>query len=743
MKFTDLEKAKMFDLIFKFVGTRNLGPDKARYFEMNLQNRMKEIGCPTFNQYLAYSKKNRSEQARLINALTIHTTSWFREIRHFDYLDQYFGKGGYESIKCLSLGCSIGLEVYSIGLVLEKHRLAGRIKDYNILGCDIDQISIDKAAAAVYSRDQIKNIPREYIPKIQIGHGRAKGYITVHKDIKKRCRFKKKNALYLAGFEGGFDLIFCRNMLIYFQPDQVDAIVNSLVRLSVHEGILILGHSESVEPKTSEMQRIGGAIYKIENQNSSLELPPTLESHGKEKSSEVLLVDDSSTIRHLVKRLLGSEGIHCHAVGSAEEASEALADSNYQVILLDLNLPGADGDTWLATERANGLETPCILISESSGAQIERVMDFLQDKAEDYITKMDVHTQPGSLVEKVKAYILDGTNTHGSKVSVVIVEDSDDVLDMYTMMLEHLGCDVHGFNSVEAGQKFLMNHNPDFIVTDYMMEEMSGVDLARSLRSRGIMIPIILVSGFLSDVPSDTRKELFYDCLVKPINEQRFKILVDDFKYTKSSVFSRNLVEIGPMDFDVILLGASTGGPKTLVKLLNRNLRDLPPVVVVQHMHEDFQDAFATSLGKRAHLNVEIIEKQGTNLEHGNLYFPKKDHHIQLDYQQGELQAKCSNHAAHKGHRPAVDPLFISASNLKNIRVLAIILTGMGSDGAEGLKRLKLRGNSYNIAQDENSCVIFGMPRSAIEADAVHCIASIDEIGEYLERLNRFRRKVA
>ena len=158
--FTELEKKRIFDLVDKLVGTSKIASEKAEIFLNNIERRIYLTNTKSLEGYLNYASGDRLEHANLISSLTIHTTYWFREKSHFDLIQSYFKEehqGG--KIRALSLGCSTGEEVYSLALVFEKLRSEKPGFDYEIVGVDIDPISIEKARKAIYNARDLKKIP--------------------------------------------------------------------------------------------------------------------------------------------------------------------------------------------------------------------------------------------------------------------------------------------------------------------------------------------------------------------------------------------------------------------------------------------------------------------------------------------------------------------------------------------------------------------------------------------------------
>ena len=177
----------------------------------------------------------------------------------------------------------------------------------------------------------------------------------------------------------------------------------------------------------------------------------------------------------------------------------------------------------------------------------------------------------------------------------------------------------------------------------------------------------------------------------------------------------------------LIAIGASTGGPQALGNVLRPLPVDSPPVIVAQHMSERFIDSLVVGLNKSCACEV-VIGEQDAPIEHGKIYFAPPMGHIRVDTA-GRIDIKAVSKDCKIA--PSVDELFHSLVAVRPRSTLAIILTGMGSDGAEGMLELN-RAGAATIAQDERTCAVFGMPKQAILAGGVDEILSLDEIGNNL-----------
>lgn len=200
---------------------------------------------------------------------------------------------------------------------------------------------------------------------------------------------------------------------------------------------------------------------------------------------------------------------------------------------------------------------------------------------------------------------------------------------------------------------------------------------------------------------------------------------------------SRSLTRsvVASYDGSIIFVGSSTGGTEAIKTLLMGLPADSPPVLVVQHMPEMFTAAFAKRLDGLCALHV-VEAQDGDPVCAGVVFIAPGHSHMRIRRAGSSFVVDLSQSPPVNRHRPAVDVLFNSAAELIGKRAIGVILTGMGKDGANGLKLMHDAG-AYTMAQDKDSCVVFGMPRAAIEVGAVDEVVSLSALAERL--IFRFR----
>jgi two-component system chemotaxis response regulator CheB len=183
----------------------------------------------------------------------------------------------------------------------------------------------------------------------------------------------------------------------------------------------------------------------------------------------------------------------------------------------------------------------------------------------------------------------------------------------------------------------------------------------------------------------------------------------------------------------LVAIGASTGGTEALKEVLKVLPSIFPPVVIVQHMPDGFTGHFARSLG--ALCKIEVIEAPvgDVPLEPGRAVLAKGGLHLLVAGESEKLVAQVRDGPAVRNHKPSVDVLFTSVAKVAGSRALGVILTGMGDDGARGMLKMKEAG-AHTIAQDAASCVVYGMPKRAVELGGVEKTVELHEIGNELVR---------
>jgi len=190
-----------------------------------------------------------------------------------------------------------------------------------------------------------------------------------------------------------------------------------------------------------------------------------------------------------------------------------------------------------------------------------------------------------------------------------------------------------------------------------------------------------------------------------------------------------------PSNIDAIVVGSSTGGPPVLEQIFTNLPASLPvPIIVAQHIPELFTQSLAQRLNNHCACGAKLAE-HGTNMSEPRIYISQGGKHMKPTLVAGKnLIARTLDKLDGASYKPSVNLLFSTAADLFGSRVLAIQLTGMGQDGAVGAKKIRAKGG-HVIAQNEESCVVFGMPRAVIENGSANAVMSPEDIRKVLQKI--------
>jgi two-component system chemotaxis response regulator CheB len=351
------------------------------------------------------------------------------------------------------------------------------------------------------------------------------------------------------------------------------------------------------------------------------------------------------------------------------------------------------------------------------------------------------------------------------KIKVLIVDDSVSVQNaLFQILSNDSEIEVTGIASdpFEAVAKIAENL-PDVITLDIQMPRMDGLTFLRKLMKQH-PIPVVVISSVAaegSDIGIQALKLGASELITKPklsdqknIDEYSIRItdaikasaMLERIRPVYKETPAKDTVPINFQDTNntfnqksnlnsekVILIGASTGGTE-LISLLLKNLRtDLPGIMIVQHMPGEFTGAFAKRLNNECSLNIKEAE-QGDLIQQGFVYIANGYHHLLLAKENGHYICNLEMGSLVNRHRPSVDVLFQSAAKFPGKNITAILLTGMGSDGAKGMLELHEKG-AMTFAQDQKSSVVFGMPKEAIRLNAAKMIGSPYELVTWLNKM--------
>ena len=354
--------------------------------------------------------------------------------------------------------------------------------------------------------------------------------------------------------------------------------------------------------------------------------------------------------------------------------------------------------------------------------------------------------------------------------TVIVIDDSASmrrVLSDLINQIEDFQVVETAVDAYEAREKIKL-YEPDLVTIDLNMPKMDGAVFLRNLMKLHPM-PAVVVSG-----ESARGNDIFDDGAVGFIEKQKIGEGIQDFgkriedsllnltfllkRYSlkkpkpQIQIETPNRPKNNQLDFSIenknypdvllsknpaitlndkiIAIGSSTGGVESLLKVFEKLPNTLPPIVMAQHIPYGFSSSFAQRLNN----NSEIYVREATDgclLERGCAYLAPGNMHLSIEKRGSKFYTKLLDGPKITRHKPSVDILFRSVNNTYGGSAMAVMMTGMGDDGSICMKEL-FDNNAYTLAQDEASCVVFGMPKKAIEIGAVKEICSLENIPNYI-----------
>jgi chemotaxis protein methyltransferase CheR len=245
--------------------------EKIDMFYSRLARRVRQLGLSDFKQYCDRIKNESDgvEVAQLINAITTNLTSFFREGYHFEYLSNVLipemmkTDSQNRKLRIWSAGCSSGEEPYSIAATLNHMELVTDGWDVEILATDIDSNVLDHGTKAVYSMEQLKTVPEQYLQSGFLrGKGGSFGKVRVKPEVRDMVKFAHLNLNSSWSLPEPVDIVFCRNVIIYFDKESKKTLVNRIADNLNPGGYLFIGHSESLFRVNDKFELVGKTIYR-------------------------------------------------------------------------------------------------------------------------------------------------------------------------------------------------------------------------------------------------------------------------------------------------------------------------------------------------------------------------------------------------------------------------------------------------------------------------------------------------
>jgi chemotaxis protein methyltransferase CheR len=424
-----------------------LGEKQRSLVQVRLNKRISDLGYRSIEDYQGYYEKNESKEIQyIISLLTTHHTYFFREFSHFEFvaeraLPAIIPKVRARPDKTLKVWCaaaSRGQEVYSLAMFFNHHlALYGSDIKFQILGTDVDEQSVRIARNGVYPRREILGAPLAYVANHWArGTGDISDFVKARSTLRESVVFEQSNLLDpTEKFDGQkFDLIFCRNVFIYFTTEQIRSSTKMLLNHLHPWGYFFIGISESLNGLGLEVKSDGPSIYRFPEAGRTAEVagahaefpaPVTPVAFSKalpahSRPLRVFCVDDSSSIHTLLKQVLKRD-IGFEIVGTAVnglDAAQKLASlGDVDVITLDIHMPEQNGIEYLE-RNYSAKHPPVVILSSVSRDQSDLAWKALQLGASDFVEKPALN-QLQERGEEIRAKLKSAVWMHRSKQKAV------------------------------------------------------------------------------------------------------------------------------------------------------------------------------------------------------------------------------------------------------------------------------------------------------------------------------------
>lgn len=355
-------------------------------------------------------------------------------------------------------------------------------------------------------------------------------------------------------------------------------------------------------------------------------------------------------------------------------------------------------------------------------------------------------------------------------INVIVIDDSAFMRKAIQIMLEsdpEIKVIATARDGMEGFDK-VMKYQPDIVTLDLEMPRTNGLECL-SMIMKEVPTPVLVVSSLTTngaqvtlealnkgavDFIPKTQSFVAIDIIkiendlinkVKTIaNRNHRSRLRRNIRAKKESEIKNKLnyknLKVQPFSLEhhnirCVAIGVSTGGPPVIQSILNSLPGDFPAsILIAQHMPKEFTKIFAERINKSSAINVKEAET-GDVIQKGNAYIAQGGKHLIVKRQGVNIIGELTQHPVKSLYHPSVDVLFSSTTEAYGSSVLGVILTGMGKDGVKGLKLLKNRGGLV-IAQNEESCVVYGMPKAAVDAGVVDHVQSVDGISASIKSIS-------
>ena len=612
---------------------------KKALLESRLKGHLNQLGLPSWGAYCQVLKGARDNEdiwQDVINRMTTNKTGFFREAAHFKILverliPKWKQTAQGRPLRIWSAACSTGEEAYTLAMVVQEC-LQGAC-EFEIVASDIDSSVLSAAVNGVYPASRLLDVPREFYKYFERGTGPIAGWCRVTDQLKKRVKFQTFNLITdRPPWRDHFDIIFCRNVFIYFSAETIQAVVASFAQALRPQGYLFTGHAESLSETIGPWKRLDSTLYQKQGEQDKVEakqsrsiskMPisqPTATVQTSSIQRRVLIIDDSQTVCQLLEKVLSSSA-QLRVVGKVTDprlALESIRALKPHVVTLDINMPHIDGLSLLKMIMQQ-CACPVVMISSLHKDEGHHVLEALELGAIDYIEKP-------------------------------------------------------------------------------AMDQLSA------------LTPLMC-------------EKIFVAASAKIIDSVKPKPLASSKQDKLKSQSSKRKTQC-------IVIGSSTGGTDALRRILCDLPERIPPILIAQHIPPGFSDLLAKRLDKLCPFHVKEAAS-GDVVQAGTVYITPGGQHMRVTRVNENLVIRITKDEDGTRHKPSIDYLMRSVGESGIQDTIGVILTGMGSDGAQGLLAMKRQG-AMTIAQDEATSVVFGMPKEAIKIGAADKVCALQNIASLL-----------
>ncbi len=423
---TDQDKELIFLLAQKLTGAHPEGTFQHGIFLTNIEKRMRETKITSVPAYLKFAKENAAENSHLISALSIHTTSWFRENPHYVILQKIILDFVQQNrpFRTWSAAASTGEEVYSLALLFEEFRGFHPSFDYSIMGTDIDPVSLETAQKAVYDKKHLLGPVAFYKKHVLLGSGPTENYFTFTKGLRSRCQFKPHDIREPLKNSGQFELIVCRNILIYFPAPEVEMIIKTLIGHLRPGGHLILGHSEMIDYQRLGLSLRGHSVYQKPSEKA-------VKAAAKPEEAEPTILKKPNPAFRPELIVIGA------STGGPQALSQVLSGVGSP------NCPPIIIVQHIAAKFAHGFAEN---VSGHSGLKLGDTKDgTVLQKGHIYVSELDCHlgvelTTAGHVIRQVKKPAINGHRPSVDYLFTSVIDSAKKTLAILLSGMGHDGC---------------------------------------------------------------------------------------------------------------------------------------------------------------------------------------------------------------------------------------------------------------------------------------------------------------